>query len=131
MRVSPLLVATDGDDDTITLLNNNVNSNNANVIVDNVYWGNHNHFVDKYPNGFDIVIAADVIYEKEQVLPLLVTVNDILKKKGQFILAFARRNVPIDLVLSAADDLGLNYNIIDNDASGTEPIYCFQRKYDH
>ncbi len=49
---------------------------------------------------------------------------------GEFILAFARRNVPIDKVLVKADELGLQYRIIDESPDGIsmEPIYCFTWK---
>ena len=38
-------------------------------------------FLDKYPNKFDVVIAADVIYEESQVVPLIETVVKILRGK--------------------------------------------------
>jgi hypothetical protein len=43
----------------------------------------------------------------------------------EFILAFARRNVPIDKVLRAAEEKGLKWEIIDPGPSGLEPIYRF------
>ena len=84
MRVSPLLVATDGDDDTITLLNNNVNSNNANVIVDNVYWGDHHHFVEKYPDGFDIVIGMSISISIDIIIIISISITcEVLIFVGQ------------------------------------------------
>ena len=45
-----------------------------------MYWGeNIDNFIEKYPNKFDVVIAADVIYEESQVDPLIETVVQILK----------------------------------------------------
>ena len=38
-------------------------------------------FLDKYPNKFDVVIAADVIYEESQVVPLIETAVQILRGK--------------------------------------------------
>jgi hypothetical protein len=36
-------------------------------------------YIHIFPSGFDVIIAADVIYEEEQVLPLIETVVKILK----------------------------------------------------
>ena len=41
----------------------------------------------------------------------------------EFLLAFARRNVPIDLVLTAAEKNGLSWEIVDKGENGLEPIY--------
>ncbi len=44
---------------------------------------------------------------------------------GEFILAFARRNVPVDRVLAVAESKGLQYRILDESPEGLvmEPIY--------
>jgi hypothetical protein len=45
-----------------------------------------------------------------------------------FYLAFARRNVKIDLVFEAAAASGLKWSIVDDTPEGiggVEPIYCF------
>ena len=50
------------------------------MIAEKLYWGeNIDNFIEKYPNKFDVVIAADVIYEESQVDPLIETVVQILK----------------------------------------------------
>ena len=50
------------------------------LIAEKLYWGeNIDNFIEKYPNKFDVVIAADVIYEEGQVDPLIETVVQILK----------------------------------------------------
>ena len=50
------------------------------MIAEKLYWGeNIDNFIEKYPNKFDVVIAADVIYEEGQVDPLIETVVQILK----------------------------------------------------
>ena len=54
----------------------------SNIIAEKLYWGrNVDEFVNKYRNQFDIVIAADVIYEESQVVPLIETVVQILRGK--------------------------------------------------
>jgi hypothetical protein len=53
---------------------------------------------------------------------------------GEFILAFARRNVPMDKVLDAATAFNFQYEVLtdEHDTSrtfdGTEPIYRFTWK---
>ena len=50
------------------------------MAAEKLYWGRDlGPFIEQYPDGFDILIAADVIYEEEQVLPLIQTVVAILK----------------------------------------------------
>ena len=45
-----------------------------------LYWGvDISKFLLLYPDRFDVVIAADVIYEESQVKPLIDTVVEILK----------------------------------------------------
>jgi hypothetical protein len=80
-----------------------------------------------------LLIAADVIYEEEQILPLLQTVSALLKNNedSEFILAFARRNVAIDKVLSLAEKepFHLTAEVIDDSFQGIsmEPIYSLKR----
>ena len=50
------------------------------VAAGKLYWGRDiEAFVTQHPDKFDILIAADVIYEEDQVLPLIETVVAILK----------------------------------------------------
>ena len=76
-----LIVATDGDNDTVELLSSNTMETDSKITTEKLYWGEHDDFMLKYSAGFDIVLAADVIYEKEQILPLITTVSAILKSK--------------------------------------------------
>ena len=48
-------------------------------------------------------------------------------ESGEFILAFARRNVPMDKVIAEAESKGFQYTILDETAEGVsmEPIYRF------
>jgi predicted nicotinamide N-methyase len=49
-------------------------------VAEKLYWGRDvESFVTQHPDKFDILIAADVIYEEDQVLPLIETVVAILK----------------------------------------------------
>ena len=76
-----LVVATDGDDDTMDLLDYNIKQAKSKAISKKLWWGDGDDevmtlAVDRLRGEkYDIVIAADVIYEESQVLPLLTTVS--------------------------------------------------------
>lgn len=93
------IVATDGDHDTIDLLTKNCyRTNSSDIKVDYLYWGQHQQFILKYSSlnssrsmavvlyPFDVIIAADVIYEDDQVQPLLDTAYNLLR--GKFLIMF-------------------------------------------
>tara|TARA_A100001015_G_C14697829_1_gene597058 strand:- start:10 stop:258 length:249 start_codon:yes stop_codon:yes gene_type:complete len=81
MEVCDLVVATDGDDDTMDLLDYNIKQAKSKAISKKLWWGDGDDegmtlAVDGLRGEkYDIVIAADVIYEESQVLPLLTTVS--------------------------------------------------------
>lgn len=54
----------------------------------------------------------------------------LVSEDGEFILAFARRNVPIDRVLAEAEKRGLQHTILDPSPDGIqmEPIYSLTWK---
>ena len=123
-----LVIASDGDEDTLTLLRQNINDISSKVRTAKVYWGEHQDFLKENQDGFDIIVAADVIYEDEQVIPLLDTAYDLLAADGSFYLAYARRNIPVDRVLEQAAKKGFNWTVIGNCSElREEPIYCLRR----
>ena len=127
LKRAETVLATDGDDDTIELLRANVERVNSHVIVRKLSWGQQDDFKAEFPEGFDLIVAADVVYEDEQVEPLLEAVTDLLHADGIFLLAYARRNIPIDRVLEVAVTRGLVWSVVD-DGDGLEPIYKFAWK---
>jgi len=125
------VVLTDGCPETCERLRQNIEANGPyeqqggqalQPEVEQLWWGQHQEFCDKNPLGFDIILAADVIYEDEAVVPLITTAQDILKiskhaspsKEPVFVLAFARRNVSIDSVLTEAENIGLTWKVAEN-----------------
>ena len=54
--------------------------------------------------GYDVVLAADVVYEEHSIVPLVQSAAELLKRTpdARWILSFARRNIPIDAVLAEA-----------------------------
>lgn len=81
LNVCSKLVCTDGDEDTIKLLIDNKIDTECTFDTSYLYWGEHQDFANENPDKFDIILAADVIYEDEQIIPLISTVVDILKSK--------------------------------------------------
>lgn len=75
------VVCTDGDDEALEAFRSNIPSLalSGSFSLDKLYWGQNEAFVHKYPDRFDVVLAADVIYEPEQVEPLIATVKEIMK----------------------------------------------------
>jgi predicted nicotinamide N-methyase len=111
---------TDGDVETLENLRRNVARNHCHGDSDSsssspnkqhtttiptiscpqLIWGQ----TEQYPptHSIDILLAADIIYVTEILVPLWETVDAILALDGKFVLAYARRNVPMELVLEHA-----------------------------
>ena len=81
MNVSSLVVATDGDEDTMDILNFNIEQTNSKIFSRKLWWGDHSDeekvlAVDELGGEkYDVLMAADVIYEESQIIPLLTTVS--------------------------------------------------------
>lgn len=75
------LVVTDGDEATLELLVENKIDCECEFSTAYLLWGEHEDFSSEHPEGFDIVLAADVIYEEAQVKPLIATVVRLLTGK--------------------------------------------------
>jgi len=155
-----VVVATDGCPETVDMLRANMISSRVSTRMscEQLWWGSeqasHQDFVKKHKalGGFDIIIAADVVYEEDQVEPLIQTVCALLEIRrsssgsssssstaaaaaaaannstSEFLLAFARRNVPIDKVFACASRYGLQWEALDEGCSGVEPIVRFTLK---
>lgn len=173
---SSIVIATDGDDDTLSLLQRNIDETNvtSHCHAEKLWWSDHAVFLEKYKEGFDVLLGADIIYEASKVASLMSTVAVLLKKPtdrrrgreetqceietdpplnqsqdqtltpppltpnptdtydgGYFFLAFARRNVPIDMVMDEVQRLGMTFKILSNSEGGTEPIFEIRWKEDN
>ena len=126
-------------------------SDTRNVTAAQLLWGHDTtqHFIRKQqqqqqqqnkeypetgtsPTTFDILIASDIIYALVIVEPLWETVNLLLSRHEEavFIMAYAQRDVPvtIDIVLQAADNAGLTYELVDENPQGNIWVYHFRWK---
>ena len=129
LNVNATIVATDGDDKTVDLLTKNMNSNTCSVrLVSRKLWWSENKedneaFLKSLdgvggsssssPQKFDLILAADVIYDEEAVLPLAASAAGLLARPGgEIILGFSRRNVPISKFWDAIKRHGLEWEKI-------------------
>jgi len=148
LSVAQRICATDGDEDTLALLIDNQIANDCTFDAAYLLWGQTaaEDFASERP-PFDVILAADVVYEEEQIAPLFETVSAIMSRTttssadadadadgganstgssgsgGRFILAYARRNVPLDRVLEEAYSRGMAWEAL---VEGSEPIYAFR-----
>jgi predicted nicotinamide N-methyase len=130
-----VVVLTDGDELTMEKLAVNVEENTVRngcaVTARTLLWGDHRELVIEFPDLFDLVLAADVIYEEAAIVPLLQTVVATLKEgpESLFLLSFARRNVSVEKVLKAAREMGLVCEVDESFVCGAtgEHVYIMRR----
>lgn len=130
---NPQIVATDGDDKSMQLLQRNMHATGCaegNLVPADLLWSTSpeelSPFLDRFA-PFDLVLAADVIYDDAQVAPLCSTAAALLLRspEARFYLAFARRNVPVGDFLRAAEAAGLAWEVVLETGEG-EAIYCLR-----
>src|SRR4051794_11963218 len=68
-RAGADMLATDADGEALELLARNARENGLSVATQRAEWGAAEHLVARGP--FDLVLAADVLYERASVAPLL------------------------------------------------------------
>jgi predicted nicotinamide N-methyase len=127
---------TDGDVDTLENMRDNVTRNGIELGMENgsmhcpqLIWGQQlPEFLKQQQQQndglFQVVLAADIIYVTEILEPLWETVDTLLAPQGLFLLAYARRNVPIDLVLEHATRRGFTWSCPEN----AEGVFLFRRQ---
>lgn len=136
---SKCVYITDGDSDSLRGMRENVLLNRGldglpldNVKCRQLRWGlqleefGRHVAADLLPDGrFDVIMGSDIIYVESILEPLFATVDSLLTydKGGAFILAYARRNVKIDLVFSTAERLGFEWA----QPEGEEGCFVFSR----
>jgi hypothetical protein len=118
-------VLTDGEAELIPLLKDNCELNGLSAEETKclkLWWGDSDDISSCSsfaPDGFDIIIGADLIYSQQQliVLPsLFSTVDSLLSRRGdsRFYLAVTRRNYDIGELFKAADAVGLTWEVDPN-----------------
>jgi predicted nicotinamide N-methyase len=128
------ILATDGDDKTLALLQKNMNNNSCDELLtaEKLLWSEDDEELEAFMQSkcggrkFDIILAADVIYDETAVLPLAATCAALLKPQpGAYVLlGFARRNVPVGNFLSSVGAKGLKGTLVKSYGEfGNEAIY--------
>lgn len=140
-RLGSNVCLTDGDTDALVYLRENVQRNTCTrdgcgtVSCRQLLWGQETSmvFLEKHAKGelYDVLLASDIIYAECIIQPLWETVQTLLSRpNGVFIMAFARRKVPvsIDFVLSSAQQAGFSYKRVDEgDAEG---IFIYEFRWE-
>ena len=126
-------VLTDGEPQMVELLQQNADLNSKGgpsagpaVQCQELWWGYNDQLEalkQQHPDGFDIIIGADLIYGKVSVdvIPkILETVGALLSRRvcgpddgppPALYLAFTRRELPIETLTDIADDFGLQWEM--------------------
>ncbi|KMZ71015.1 hypothetical protein ZOSMA_18G01130 [Zostera marina] len=127
------VVLTDHNDEVLEILNKNIELQrssgtivSAGLNAEKLEWGNHCHLdqiKQKYSNGFDIILGADICFQQSSIPPLFYTVTKLLHSiqchESKFILAYVSRSKSMDaMVMSEAHKHGMKINEI----SGTRTI---------
>jgi len=139
MTTSSTICITDGDTDALIHLRENIERNNptsttnedSKVSCHQLIWGQETatNFLEHHCHGqtFDILLASDIIYAKCIIAPLWETVRTLLVPNGVFVMAFAKRKVPISIefVLESSLEAGFVYELAREDKSTEEEIFVY------
>ncbi|XP_039137524.1 LOW QUALITY PROTEIN: uncharacterized protein LOC120275095 [Dioscorea cayenensis subsp. rotundata] len=130
-RSAELVVATDGDKESLNLLNENIAANVepnllTKLVVKKLLWGNTDDIKGHQGSrgGFDVIIGTDVTYNSEAISPLFETARKMIsedfqgERKPALILCHIQRRVDENLILSAASNYG--FKLIDKWFNGIE-----------
>lgn len=123
------IVITDGDTDALKKLRENIVKNShplssSDVSCRQLLWGQETSqaFLDTFSKGkqYDLIIASDILYSPVVVEPLWQSIQILLHREGTFLMAFAKRKVPvtIETFLQAASLAGFSYECVRDEVVG-------------
>ena len=128
------ITLTDGDTDTLANMRINVNRNckaantkdtTKTISCKQFVWGcDISGLLERNGGTFETILGADIIYVEEVVEPLFRSVSQLLSHDGQFVLAYARRNVKIDIVFEQAK----NHGFVWTTPEEVEGVFVFTRE---
>lgn len=122
-RFCDKVVLTDHNDEVLKILNKNIDlhassetSPCANLVAEKLEWGNADHInaiVQRHPQGFDLILGADICFQQSSIPLLFRTAQQLLQIRGKgkcrFILGYVSRAKVMDaMVLSEAHRHGLS-----------------------
>lgn len=131
---------TDGDTDTLVQLRRNIEANKdaslGEVACHQLLWGRETALEFLKLHGKpDVVIGSDLIYVPSVITPLFETARTLLdgNDDGIFIMAHCHRrqgsSVNIDMVLEAAEQAGLNHDVVQEEDDIS--VFCFRLQQQH
>lgn len=139
MTKNSSVIVTDGDTDALVLLRQNIERNRPaekdaveRISCNQLIWGKESSsaFLEHHKGKlFDVLIASDIIYAECIIEPLWQTIQTLLcRKRGVFVMAFARRKVPVsrEYVLESANRAGFQYELVREDTEEGIWIYLFR-----
>lgn len=126
------VIVTDGDTHVLAQLRHNVRQHATNDHLEccQLLWGPETAATFREKRGiFHLILASDVIYVPEVVQPLFETVQTLLDPQGVFVLAFAKRRVPVSVesVLETAARNQFVYECRQHDNDG---IFLYEFRHD-
>ncbi|KAH7447643.1 hypothetical protein KP509_01G115000 [Ceratopteris richardii] len=113
-RYCQKIVMTDHMDKVLKVLQRNIDMqsslsdehHNRTMMCEKLEWGNEEHInniLQNHPEGFDLIIGADICYQQASLHPLFKTVKSLLSHEAcaskQFILSYVSRARSIDIAL--------------------------------
>jgi len=137
---SSSLILTDGDTNTLEYTRKNIQRNcakhcgdatsttSSKIACHQLIWGPSFAETFRSEHGtFDTIMGSDIIYVEQLLEPLWATVATLLSKpNGRFLLAFAQRNVKMDLVLEHAEKVSLQISSKPPPPSDGEGVFVFE-----
>ncbi|XP_078173588.1 S-adenosyl-L-methionine-dependent methyltransferases superfamily protein [Carex rostrata] len=130
-RTAQLVVATDGDVESLELLKENVSSNldpetADKVLIRKLFWGDKGDInaIKEHASSFDVIIGTDVTYNPGATVPLFETAREFIADQDNdgevpcFILCHIQRRVDEASILSAARKN--NFELVDKWFNGVD-----------
>jgi predicted nicotinamide N-methyase len=116
------VVITDSQDEALALVRQNIENNKNSLVlaktikVCKLQWGEDSEAwrQEHQQERFDIIIASDILYQRELLQPLFQTVEGMLanKEEARFIVMYSSRGKKLDLQLFAvADQFNFTYEV--------------------
>nr|XP_043637848.1 protein N-lysine methyltransferase METTL21A [Erigeron canadensis] len=128
------VVLTDHNDEVLKILKKNIELNESSenpnscaaLSAEKLEWGNSdhlNHILQKHPEGFDLILGADICFQQNSVPPLFDTVKQLLghcgKEQCKFILAYVSRSKMMDVMVTKE---AIQHGLRINEVAGTRSV---------
>ncbi|CAO2837410.1 unnamed protein product [Amaranthus hypochondriacus] len=127
------VVMTDHNDEVLKILKKNIDLHSSSedlpcsdLVAEKLEWGDSdqiNAIMQRYPEGFDLVLGADICFQQSSIPLLFNTVEKLLQIRGEgkckFILAYVSRAKMMDeMVINEA----LGHGLLTKEVPGTRSV---------